>query len=79
MSYSYGEDNVGIDVVPTFQAINLIHPHVARVIQEMWADDEGICIAGGDFLTVFFYSNDIIHLNLLFRLYGILHGSDYVL
>ena len=54
MSYSYGEDDVGIDVVPTFQAINLIHPHVARVIQEMWADDEGICIAGGDFLTVFF-------------------------
>ena len=54
MSYSYGEDDVGIDVVPIFQAINLIHPHVARVIQEMWADDEGICIAGGDFLTVFF-------------------------
>ena len=54
MSYSYGEDDVGIDVVPTFQAINLIRPHVARVIQDMWADDEGICIAGGDFLTVFF-------------------------
>ena len=72
MSYSYGEDDVGIDVVPTFQAINLIHPHVARVIQEMWADDEGICIAGGDFFTVFFYSNDI-------RLYGFLHRSDYML
>ena len=54
MSHSYREDDMGIDVIPTFEAINLIHPHVSRVIQEMWADDEGVCIAGGDFFTVFF-------------------------
>ena len=54
MSHSYREDDMGIDVIPTLKAINLIHPRVSRVIQEMWADDEGVCIAGGDFLTVFF-------------------------
>ena len=60
MSHSYREDDMGIDVIPTFEAINLIHPHVSRVIQEMWADDEGVCIAGGDSL---FYSNYTLHPN----------------
>ena len=57
MSHSYREDDMGIDVIPTFEAINLIHPHVSRVIQEMWADDEGVCIAGGDsfFIQIILY------------------------
>ena len=49
----YREYSIGIDIITSDQALELVNPTVVKVLREMWSDNEGICIAGGDVHTTF--------------------------
>lgn len=60
----YREYSIGIDIITSDQALELVNPTVVKVLREMWSDNEGICIAGGDVhttFTIYFFTNSIIH------------------
>lgn len=62
MESIWQENSIGIDVIPSHQALEMIDEQVATVLRELWEHNESITIAGELYIVIYFQSKHIFFL-----------------
>lgn len=72
MESIWQENSIGIDVIPSHQALEMIDEQVATVLRELWEHNESITIAGELYIVIYFQSKHIFFR----RIRDILSGTN---